>query len=62
MLVNWICCRPMTPRKHACDDPVYQLLNLEAVVNEDEDEEDEEDDGGASAGIPVSIPAYNCNY
>jgi hypothetical protein len=43
----------MTPRKRACDDPVYQLLDLEvAVGGEDKDEQDDQDHDGASAGIP----------
>ena len=46
MLVNLIYCRPM---KRACDDPVYRLLDLEAMVgdNDEEDQEDQEDNDGA---------------
>jgi len=35
--------------KRACDDPVYRLLDLEAMVgdNDEEDQEDQEDNDGA---------------
>ncbi len=45
--------------KCARDDPIYRLLNLEAMVgdNDEEDQENQEDNDGASAGIPdYSIP------